>query len=371
MIRDEVLNRAHAWLEAGRSVVIATIVQIHGSSSEPLAARMATTKEDFFGAVSGGCVESDVRERSEEVVRTGQARMLHYDQVEDGDIDIGLNCEGAIDVLLEPLTPQLDRFLMPETGRINLTVCDPRKYEDPQPWHGWIDPAGAHALESRASEAAPLAFDADRLEALRVSTAPETHLLGDGRILLSEPVLPPRRLLIFGAHDIAVPLTRIGSILGFFTVVSDPRSDYARESRFPEADQVMVGWPHEVLERLQPDARSAIVSLNHEPRFEDDLLHSLLAYARPFYLGAIGKRRRHEERMERAGAAGVDLNALPKIHTPVGLDLGGKEPEDIALSILAEIRTVENGRSGEPLVARQSNGGRTAPSLRSDVSTLD
>jgi xanthine dehydrogenase accessory factor len=332
---------------------------------------MATTEGDFFGAVSGGCVESDVRERAAELMRTGRARMLHYDQVEDGDIDIGLNCEGAIDVLLEPLTPQLDRFLRPATTRINLTVCDPRKHEDPQPRHGWIDSTGLHALESPDTNAFPVALDANRLETLRTATGAETHALGDGRILLSEPVLPARRLLIFGAHDIAVPLTRIGSILGFFTVVSDPRSDYAQESRFPDADQVMVGWPHQVLEQLQPDARSAIVSLNHEPRFEDDLFHSLLSYPRPFYLGAIGKPRRHEERMDRAVTAGVDLEQLPKIHTPVGLDLGGKEPEDIALSILAEIRAVENGRSGESLAQRRPTVDRAASFRAADLSTGD
>jgi xanthine/CO dehydrogenase XdhC/CoxF family maturation factor len=287
--------------------------------------------------------------------------MLHYDQVEDGDIDIGLNCEGAIDVLLEALTPGLDRFLRPETTRVNLTLCNPQEPSAPEPWHGWIDEEGLHSLEaSDPSDRTelPAEIHEDLVASLWNAQVADTYRLSDGRVLLCEPVLPPRRLLIFGAHDIAAPLSRMAGILGFSTVVSDPRGDYARSSRFPEADQVLAGWPHEVLERVQPDNRSAIVSLNHEARFEDDLFHSLLAYPRPFYIGGIGKRRRHEERLERAASADVDLGALPPIHTPVGLDIGGKEPEDIALSILAEIRAVENGRSGTPLFQETSAAGQ-------------
>jgi xanthine dehydrogenase accessory factor len=166
--------------------------------------------------------------------------------------------------------------------------------------------------------------------------------------------------MVFGAVDVAAPLSRFGRILGFETLISDPRGDYARSARFPEADVVRVGWPHEILEAYPPDARSAVVSLNHEPRFEDDLFHTLLAYPPPAYLGAIGKARRAQERRERAREAGVDLSALGLIHTPIGLDIGGKEPEYIALSIMSEIIAVLHGRSGRSMAESASHGSTEA-----------
>jgi xanthine dehydrogenase accessory factor len=391
MIRDEVLKRGAAWVAEGRPAAVATIVRIFGSSSEPLGARMVATEEDFHGAVSGGCVETDVREIAREVISSGTARMLHYDQVEDADLDVGLNCEGAIDVLVEPLTPELSAFLQPAGTRVNLTVCTPGAPRKPEVWHGWIDRAGATAATGTAAtdpattgtattDTAPANTAATRTAAARTAgseagearedgvpsgidekrdtlssiVAATTLDLGNGRIALAEPMRPPRYLLIFGAHDIAAPLSRLAGVMGFRTVVSDPRADYARASRFPDADEVVTGWPHEVLTRYEPDARTAVVSLNHEPRFEDDLLHTLCAYPEIAYIGAIGKPQRRAERLDRAREAGVDLSVLPPVHTPVGLDLGGKEPEHIALSIVSEILAVEHGRTGRPLLQTAS-----------------
>ena len=376
MIRDEVLKRGAAWVAEGRPSAVATIVRIFGSSSEPLGARMVATEEDFHGAVSGGCVETDVRESAREVISSGTAQMLHYDQVEDADLDVGLNCEGAIDVLVEPLTPELSAFLQPGVTRVNLTVCTPGAPRKPHVWHGWIDRPGAAAaagtaatdigtIDTAATDTArpeageaqddgvPPGIEKNR-DTLSSIVAATTLDLGNGRIALAEPMLPPRYLLIFGAHDIAAPLSRLAGVMGFRTVVSDPRADYARATRFPDADEVVTGWPHQVLKRYEPDARTAVVSLNHEPRFEDDLVHTLCAYPEVAYIGAIGKPQRRAERLDRARETGVDLSVLPRIHTPVGLDLGGKEPEHIALSIVSEILAVEHGRTGRPLLETAS-----------------
>ncbi len=364
MIRDEVLKRGAAWVAQGRPTAVATIVRIFGSSSEPLGARMVATEEDFHGAVSGGCVETDVRESARSVIASGRAQMLHYDQVEDADLDVGLNCEGAIDVLVEPLTPELAAFLQPEVARVNLTICTPGSPRDPDVWHGWVDRSGTAMsgsaesvttgeFHSAGAGGVPPEIEKNR-DVLDSIVAATTLDLGEGRIALAEPMLPPRYLLIFGAHDIAAPLSRLAGVMGFRTIVSDPRADYARASRFPDADEVVTGWPHQVLERYRPDSRTAVVSLNHEPRFEDDLLHTLCIYPDVAYIGAVGKPQRRAERLDRAREAGVDLSVLPPIHTPVGLDLGGKEPEHIALSIVSEIVAVEHGRTGRPLVETAS-----------------
>ena len=402
MIREEVLKQGAEWVSDGKSVVVATIVRIRGSSSQPLAARMVATSHDFVGAVSGGCVETDVREAARSVIADGRSRMLHYDQVENEDIDIGLNCEGAIDVLLEPLTPTLADFLQPHERdlsrgrRLNWALCSPDEPEAPRVRHGWIrnDRIYTLAAADEPSQAAGPVERADsEITALRghpevekllnvemphagaedgspdgglsgsqqgavspPEAGPSTLDLRDGRCALVEPVLPPPRLMVFGAVDVAAPLSRLARIMGYETVISDARGDYARSARFPDADEVLAGWPHEILETHPPDVRTAVVSLNHEPRFEDDLFHTLVRHAPVAYVGAIGKPLRHEERLVRAQRVGVDLSCLGTIHTPIGLELGGKEPEHIALSIISEILAVAHRRGGGPMMYRTGHG---------------
>ncbi|MBI5957163.1 MAG: XdhC family protein, partial [Chloroflexi bacterium] len=143
----------------------------------------------------------------------------------------------------------------------------------------------------------------------------------------------------------AVPLVQLAKVLGFRTIVTDARPAFATREKHPGADQVIAAWPDEVIAQVGVDFRTYVVSLNHEPRFEDALLHAL-ADREIGYFGAIGKPQRSAERAERAQAAGFDLARLPKIYTPIGLDIGGKTPEEIALSILAQIVAVKNGRGG-------------------------
>ncbi|HMM29137.1 MAG TPA: XdhC family protein [Aggregatilineaceae bacterium] len=342
---NEIFQQAAEWLDAGEPVALATIVRIFGSSSQPLGARMAmTTGNRFVGAVSGGCVETDVYETSQVVLRRGAALMLHYQQVEDPLVEIGLNCEGKIDVLVEPLTPEiLLLHTAPEPSRrVNVTVCSPGTPAAPDARHAQVWEDG------EASTPLPEPLLRDALAALR-DDRPVTASYPDGQVALFEPVLPPPTLLIFGADQAAVPLVRFARLLGFRTVVTDGRSAFATRAKHPDADLVLAAWPDEVIRRAGVDDRTYIVSLNHEPRFEDALLHAL-AGRRVAYIGAIGKRARHHERVERAAAAGLDLDQFPPIHTPIGLDIGGKSPEEVALSIMAEIIAVKNRRPGGMLV---------------------
>ncbi len=342
---EKIFEQAAAWLDAGEPVALATVVRIFGSSSQPLGARMAmTTGNRFVGAVSGGCVETDVYETAMVVLRRGAPLMLHYQQVDDPLIEIGLNCEGKIDVLVEPLTP--DTLLVhaerAPQRHVNVTVCTPGKPSAPDVRHARIEGDG------RAEPPLPDAIVRDGLAALR-SDRPRTVSYDDGRVALFEPVLPPPTLLIFGADEAAVPLVRFAKLLGFRTVVTDGRAAFATRAKHPDADEVIAAWPDEVVTRVGVSDRTYVVSLNHEPRFEDAMLHALAGHE-VAYIGAIGKRVRHLERVERAAAAGLDLSQFPTIHTPIGLDIGGKSPEEIALSIIAEIVAVKNGRPGGMLV---------------------
>jgi xanthine dehydrogenase accessory factor len=338
-MNEDILKQAAAWLDAGDPVIMATIVRIRGSSSQPLSARMVMTDDNrFAGAVSGGCVETDVYEAGQDVMSGLRPLMLHYKKVENPLVEIGLNCDGYIDVLVEPLNRALYEQLVVPGKHVNVTLCYPNRPLEPQPLHAQVGPDG-----SATGGLSPAVID-DARAALK-DDHPVTVMYPDGRLALFEPVLPPPTLLIFGGDQMAVPLVRFANMLGFRTVVTDARPAFAAREKHPEADQVLAAWPEEVVQRIGVDDRTYIVSLNHEPRFEDAMLHALVGREFP-YLGAIGKRERADERAERATAAGFDLDLLPPIHTPIGLDIGGKSAEEMALSVIAEIIALKNKRSG-------------------------
>ncbi len=327
------------WLADGRSVVLATICRIVGSSSQPLGSRMAIADDGrFVGAVSGGCVESDVVRRAEAVRADGGARLAGYGPVTDPLIEIGLNCDGRIDVVLELLDARTREALVPPRGQRLVTryrrVGDDRLRVE----HRWE----------------PVADDEEPWT--RTGSDDE----GDWTELV-EPRVPPWLLLIVSAGPVAAPLATFARELGFRVVLSDPRERYARREHVPAADDVLCAWPRDLPAILGVGSggigpRCAVVSLNHEPRFEDDLFRMLMDQPPVAYLGAMGKRRRHEERLERQVREGYDLTRLPEVRTPIGLDLGGKDPASVALSIIAEIQAVRHGRTGGALHSGAAEG---------------
>jgi xanthine dehydrogenase accessory factor len=338
-MNEDILKQAADWLDAGDPVIMATIVRIRGSSSQPLSARMVMTDDSrFAGAVSGGCVETDVYEAGQDVMSGIGPLMLHYKKVENPLVEIGLNCDGHIDVLVEPLDRTLYEQLVAPGKHVNVTLCYHNRPLDPKPLHAQVGPDGSGA------DGLPPAVIEDARAALK-DGRPVTVVYPDERLALFEPVLPPPTLLIFGGDQMAVPLVRFARILGFHTVVTDARPAFVTRDKHPDADQVLAEWPEAVVKHVDVDDRTYVVSLNHEPRFEDAMLHAL-AGRDIAYLGMIGKRQRAAERAERASAAGFDLGQLPPIHTPIGLDIGGKSAEEMALSVIAEIVAVKNKRSG-------------------------
>jgi len=337
--KHDLLAQAELWLDEGLPVTMATIVRIFGSSSQPLAARMIMTEGNrFVGAVSGGCVETDVYETAMIVQRSGRPLMLHYKHVENPLIEIGLNCEGKIDVVVEPLDRSLLGQLTLPAPHVNVTLCSPDQPAAPDLLHAQVFPDG------NTIPAQPDTIVQDALRVLK-QDYPVTVTYPDGRVALFEPVVPPPTLLIFGGDQAAVPLVRFAKILGFRTIVSDARPAFATPEKHPDADQVIAAWPQDVIAQIGADERTYIVSLNHEPRFEDALIRALAGKPVP-YIGAIGKRIRRVERSERMASVGFDLGQVAEIHTPIGLDIGGKSPEEIALSIIAEIVAVRNRRPG-------------------------
>lgn len=306
---DDLLALAAAWRDAGRAVALATVVRTWGSSPRRPGSRMVIAADgQFAGSVSGGCVEGAVVEEGLGVLATGQPKLLHYGVTEGQAWAVGLACGGQVEIWVEPLPAILDELLAARRAKRPVVLATR------------LD-GGGHELHS-AGEGVRDVLAADEA---RVATDAE------GVATFFEPHNPPLRLVLVGAVHIARPLSRLAALVGFEVVVIDPR----RAFTLPDVTR-STRWPDEALAELAPDARTAVVTLTHDPKLDDPALTAALR-TDAFYLGCLGSKKTHAARRSRLAAAGFDEAALGRLHGPVGLPIGAVTPEEIALSILAEI----------------------------------
>lgn len=306
---DDLLALAAAWRDAGRSVALATVVRTWGSSPRRPGSRMVIAEDGHFaGSVSGGCVEGAVVEEALGVLATGQPKLLHYGVTEDQAWAVGLACGGQVEIWVEPLPAILDELLAARRAKRPVVLATR------------LDGSGHELLVS-----------GDRVR--DVLAADEARVATDdsGVATFFEPHNPPLRLVIVGAVHIARPLSRLAALVGFEVVVIDPR----RAFTLPDVTR-STRWPDEALAELAPDARTAVVTLTHDPKLDDPALTAALR-TDAFYLGCLGSKKTHAARLSRLAAAGFDAAALGRLHGPVGLAIGAVTPEEIALSILAEV----------------------------------
>jgi xanthine dehydrogenase accessory factor len=268
-----------------------------------------------------------------------------------------LACGGEIDVLVEALDPALCAALREEGGRDQ--PCALATVIEPEEARGQKALLAANGSLLYAVGLSPSSKMIWVVQAAAERGQAETVPLADPTVeLFIEPFLPPPTLVVIGGVHVAVPLVRFAKELGFRVVVADPRAHFARPERFPQADQILVEWPDEALEHLPLGSNTYVAILTHDPKIDEPALSSLLGplgEATPVrYLGAIGSRQTHTARFERLARLGVGAERLEEVYAPIGLDLGGRTPAEIALSIMAEIVAVKNGRGGGSL--RQSSG---------------
>jgi xanthine dehydrogenase accessory factor len=334
---QEIIQQIREWQAAGEQVAVATVTRVVGSAPRPVGARLViSSRGAFAGSVSGGCVEGAVIQEAAEVMQEGSPRLLHFGISEEMSWEVGLACGGAIDVLVQEARPDIWKGLADLVTRNEPCVL--------------LTLVGGDAMGTQAvvtAEGLPLDFphsDAGAMaqEALAGATA-GARVVGDA--VLVEPFFGAPHLIVFGGVHAAIPLTRMAQILGFQVTVVDPRGRFANRERFPHADRVLVAWPAEAMAELPVDGRSAIVILTHDPKIDEPALLSALE-SQAFYIGAIGSRKTHAARRERLAALGVAAEKLARIHGPVGLDLGGGSPEEMALAIMAELIAVRHGRPG-------------------------
>ena len=329
----ELLADIDRWQARGEKVAIATVVATRRSSPRPVGSKLAVSESgELAGSVSGGCVESDVVLAAQDVLAGGEPRLVTYGITDDMAFTVGLPCGGEIDVFVEPL----QALRADELRTVVLTIVSG-------------DDAGSKLLVRQDGTTAgdgPADLAALAPGALRTG---RSHLIDyDGTAVFADVFAPPVRLLVYGAVDTAEALCRAAKLLGWTTIVADARARFATVERMPSADELLVAWPEEALERVQPDVGTAIVVLTHDDKFDLPMLSGALA-TDAFYVGALGSRRNQQRRNDLLRDAGVPDSSIERIAGPCGLDLGAESPAETALSMLAEIVAVRMGRAGGPL----------------------
>ncbi|WP_051795277.1 XdhC family protein [Streptomyces sp. NRRL S-87] len=362
----DIASELRAWCAARREFALATVVAVSGSAPRGPGASLAVDdRGTALGSVSGGCVESAVHELCLDAIASGEPGLHRFGYSDDDAFAVGLTCGGVLDVLVtpvrgaDPVRPVLGavldtaarggraalaRVVTGPPGQLGraLAVRADGSYEG--------DLGGPAALDRTAAERAHALLLAGRTATAELGSA--GGLCGEPLTLLVESAAAPARLLVFGAIDFAAALARAGSFLGYRVTVCDARPVFATPERFPGADEVVVDWPHRYLAaeaaagRL--DARTAVCVLTHDAKFDVPVLE--LALRLPVgYVGAMGSRRTHTERLARLREQGVGPRALARLRSPIGLDLGAATAEETALSIAAEIVAARHGASGGPL----------------------
>ncbi len=337
----DLLPQIEAWFAAGQELAVAMVVRVQGSAPRPVGARMiVSTTGQLAGSVSGGCVESAVYEEMMDVLQGGLPRVLHFGITEDMTWEVGLACGGIIDVFVH----KLDRALV-ETFKHYVEQSEPLALVTAMAGGPEI---GACALVTR-ERVVKGEVDQSTLAAARklLSTRAASgmvHEVTPGVQVFLEPFLPPPMLVVIGGVHIAIPLIKFAQELGFYVVVADPRAKFANRERFPQADEVRVEWPDQTFAHLHVDDATYVVILTHDPKIDEPALAATLK-SDAAYIGVIGSRGTHAARFERMAKKGITAEQLRRVYAPIGLDLGGRTPEEIALSIIAEVVAVKNGRS--------------------------
>src|SRR5580692_605610 len=379
-VRD-ILSRITKWWEAGESFGLATVSRTYRSAPRDPGAALAVSAagdHEVVGSVSGGCVEGAVYELSLDVCQTGAPVLQTYGVSDDDAFAVGLTCGGIIDIFVE----RVDKASFPELGEILAAVkrgepvavatvisgpgqigarrviwarTDSEATQDAddshRDWHaGSSGTLGADMLDEAIDVDARGMLD-QGLTGIRRYGAGGVRM-GDELSVFVNSFAPPPRMLVFGAIDFAAAVARVGKFLGYHVTLCDARQIFATKSRFPDADEVVVEWPHRFLARTPVDARTVICVLTHDPKFDVPVLEVALR-SPAGYIGAMGSRRTHEDRIERLREVGLTDDELARLRSPIGLDLGARTPEETAVSIAAELIQLRWGGSGQPLTATE------------------
>ena len=337
----DILPDLDNWLTQDQPIALATVIQTWGSSPRRAGAKMALTPDGkISGSVSGGCVEGAVFEAGLEVLKSDRPQLLHFGVADETAWEVGLACGGSIDIFVKPLDPQffnaLRSLLVEEGAAVAATVvrgpdeilgCEILVKED-----GSVTGSLNDTLDQQVPDLAR--------EALAEGESRRVMLDDDVEIFL-EVILPPPALVAVGGVHITIALMKLAKMLGYRTVVIDPRSAFGNLERFPDVDQLIQLWPDEAFQKITVTRSTALAMLTHDPKLDDPALKIALA-SPAFYIGALGSKTTQAKRRQRLLEEGLMEAQLNRLHGPIGLDIGAGTPEEIAMSIMAEIVAARN-----------------------------
>ncbi|MGA5473429.1 XdhC family protein [Streptomyces arboris] len=354
----DILPGLRARCAAGTPLALATVVAVHGSAPRDPGAVMAVDEAGtVLGSVSGGCVEGDVYEVAREVLAGAGPRVVSYGISDDEAFGVGLTCGGTIEVLVRAYASEAelaDLAALLDLIATGQPVAEATVLSGPAETGTRLVVRPTSSLGTLGTEGLDAAVTDDARGLLEQGLTGIQRYGAHGQRRMAEVAVfvrshtPPPRMLVFGAIDHAAATARIGSFLGYRVTVCDARPAFATGERFPTADEVVCAWPHDYLEATEVDARTVICVLTHDPKFDVPLLVAALGTPAA-YIGVMGSRRTHHDRLARLREAGVDEEHLTRLASPVGLDLGARTPEETAVSIAAEIIQHRWGGTGRPL----------------------
>ena len=327
---NNVLEKAISWMEEDKQVALATVIGTGGSSPRPIGSQLAIDETgSFVGSVSGGCIEGSVIGEALATISDGKNRLLDFGVTNEQAWEVGLACGGDIRILIESTKKKeiLKNLIneRPIATATNLRTGK-RSYVTPSNVSGDLDLSVEMLINIRSA----LQHD--------LST---TYNDQDDEIFV-QVFNPALRCAIIGAVHISQALVPMAQLVGFDVTVIDPRGSFATPVRFPNVT-INEEWPDEALQTFNPDARSSIVTLTHDPKLDDPALEVALK-TNAYYIGCLGSRRTHASRLERLTLRGFEETDFARIHAPIGLDLGATSPEEIAVTILAEMIAVKHAK---------------------------
>ena len=372
----EVLDELLAWWSAGEVVGAGTVVDTFRSAPQPPGATMLVGPDGtVVGSVSGGCVEGTVYDLATDVRETRDGALYRFGVSDDEAFSVGLTCGGELGILVTAIDKtsfvDLDRFVADVKAGRPVALATVIEHPDParvgrrlvlrpdHPGSTASPPTGGTATGDLGSDRLDQAVLDDGLGLLSagqdgvIEYGPDGQRLETGCRVFVCSFAPAPRLIVFGAIDFARSMTTAGRFLGYDVTLCDARPVFATPERFPDADRVVVDWPHRYLAAERDagrlDARTALTVLTHDPKFDVPLLEVALRLPEVGYVGAMGSRQAHEDRLARLRAAGVTNAELTRLRSPIGLDLRGRTAPETAMSIGAEIVALRWGGTGVPL----------------------
>jgi xanthine dehydrogenase accessory factor len=344
------------WFFKGKRIALATVVKTWGSSPRGIGAKMAVNESgEMVGSVSGGCVEAAVVEESLGVLNTGKSKLVHYGVRDDEAWEVGLACGGEIEVFIREMKIEtFERVKMAWEERQGFTIAT--IIQGPEEFFGEEIVVGEDASQTNfAHSHYRVLFEASKLglkkkHSFRREYRTNSSSLKEGSDqvpfektleVFVDTVNPQLQLIIIGGGHISMPLVDLANILGFQTILIDPRKKFANSKRFPEADQIINEWPQKAFEKIKLDPNTAIAVLTHDPKIDDPALEMVLV-SEAFYIGALGSQKTQDERKLRLMDSGLSPDLVNRIWGPIGIIPRSQSPSEIALGILAEIIQVKH-----------------------------